>query len=76
MVNRCVIIGFAARYRLPAIFMLRQDVVEGALMSYGPDTADIIQRSTMYVDRILEGAKPKELPVQAPTSGLNATREG
>lgn len=55
--------------------MLRQDVVEGALMSYGPDTADIIQRSAMYVDRILEGAKPKELPVQAPTSGLNATRE-
>ena len=57
----------AERYRLPAIFTLRQDVVEGALMSYGPDTADIFRRSASYVDRILKGAKPDELPVQAPT---------
>ena len=67
VVNRGVIISLAARYRLPAIFTLRQDVVEGGLMSYGPDTADICERSAAYVDRILKGAKPEELSVQAPT---------
>jgi putative ABC transport system substrate-binding protein len=67
VVNREVIMRSAERYRLPAIFTLRQDVVEGALMSYGPDTADIFRRSASYVDRILKGAKPDELPVQAPT---------
>ena len=70
VVNRGVINGLAARYRLPAIFTLRQDVVEGALMSYGPDTADIIQRSAMDIDRILEGAKHEEFPVRAPTKYL------
>jgi putative ABC transport system substrate-binding protein len=67
VVNRAVIMRSAERHRLPAIFTLRQDAVEGALMSYGPDTADMFRRSASYVDRILKGAKPDELPVQAPT---------
>ena len=66
VVNRGVIIRSAERQRIPAIFTLRQDAVEGALMSYGPDTADMFRRSASYVDRILKGAKPEELPVQAP----------
>jgi putative ABC transport system substrate-binding protein len=67
VVNRGVIMRSAERHRLPAIFTLRQDAVEGALMSYGPDTADMFRRSASYVDRILKGGKPDELPVQAPT---------
>ena len=66
VVNREMIIKSAERHRLPAIFTLRQDAVEGALVSYGPDTADMFQRSASYVDRILKGSKPDELPVQAP----------
>jgi putative ABC transport system substrate-binding protein len=57
----------AAANRLPGISVYRQFVVEGGLMSYGPDTADIFRRSAGYVDRILKGANPAELPVQQPT---------
>lgn len=67
VVNRRVIIRSAERQRLPAIFTLRQDAVEGALMSYGPDTADMFRRSASYIDRILKGTRPDQLPVQAPT---------
>jgi putative tryptophan/tyrosine transport system substrate-binding protein len=49
------------------MYSFRQYVTEGALMSYGPDTADILRRSASYVDRILKGEKPADLPVQAPT---------
>ena len=49
------------------IYSFRQYVTEGALMSYGPDTADILRRSASYVDRILKGEKPADLPAQAPT---------
>ena len=57
----------AAANRLPGISVYRQFAVEGGLMSYGPDTPDIFRRSAEYVDRILKGANPAELPVQQPT---------
>jgi putative tryptophan/tyrosine transport system substrate-binding protein len=64
--NRATIIELAARYQLPAIYEFRQFAVEDGLMSYGPDTADVFRRSASYVDRILKGAEPAELPVQQP----------
>jgi putative tryptophan/tyrosine transport system substrate-binding protein len=57
----------ALRYRLPTIHAFRYFVLDGGLASYGPDTIDIFKRAATYVDRILKGAKPSELPVQAPT---------
>jgi putative ABC transport system substrate-binding protein len=65
--HRGPIIALARRYRLPALFGFRQHVREGALVSYGPDSADIVRRSASYVDRVLKGEKPADLPVQAPT---------
>jgi len=55
------------RHRLPAIYTYRSFVGEGGLMSYGPDPYDIIARAASYIDRILRGEKPSELPVQQPT---------
>jgi putative tryptophan/tyrosine transport system substrate-binding protein len=52
---------------MPAIYEFRQFAAEGGLMSYGPDTHDIFRRSASYVDRILKGEKPADLPTQAPT---------
>jgi putative ABC transport system substrate-binding protein len=66
--NRASIIELAARYRLPAVYAFRNMAVEGGLMSYGVDVADLYRRSAAYVDRILRGAQPGELPIQAPTS--------
>jgi putative ABC transport system substrate-binding protein len=57
----------AEQHRVPLISPYRQFVVEGSLMSYGPDTADIFRRSSSYVDRILKGESPGDLPVQSPT---------
>jgi putative ABC transport system substrate-binding protein len=57
----------AARARLPAVSVYRSFALEGGLMTYGPDTPDIFRRSAAYVDRILKGANPAELPVQQPT---------
>ena len=65
--HRRLVMALAERYRLPAIYAVRKYVTEGGLMCYGPDTADIVRRSASYVDRILKGEKPAELPVQAPT---------
>ena len=65
--RRGLIIALAERHRLPAVYGFRQFVTEGALISYGPDTADSVRRSASYVDRILKGEKPADLPVQAPT---------
>jgi putative tryptophan/tyrosine transport system substrate-binding protein len=65
--RRRLIMALAERHRLPAIYGFRQFVTEGALISYGPDTVDIVRRSASYVDRILKGEKPADLPVQAPT---------
>jgi putative ABC transport system substrate-binding protein len=57
----------AVYHRLPAIYGFRQFVAEGGWISYGPDTVDISRRSASYVDRILKGATPADLPVQQPT---------
>jgi putative tryptophan/tyrosine transport system substrate-binding protein len=65
--HRGLIMALAERHRLPAIYGLRQFVSEGALITYGPDSIDIVRRSASYVDRILKGEKPADLPVQSPT---------
>ena len=62
-----MIIALAAQYRLPAVYPFRFFVTSGGLMSYGPDTRDPYRRAAGYVDRILKGEKPADLPVQAPT---------
>ena len=67
IVHRDLIVALAARHRLPAIYSFRADVTSGGLMCYGPDTADLFRRASSYVDRILKGEKPADLPVQAPT---------
>jgi len=66
MVRRDLIVKSAAQHRIPAIYSYRQVVKEGGLISYGPETADLFRRSASYVDRVLKGANPGELPVQAP----------
>jgi putative tryptophan/tyrosine transport system substrate-binding protein len=66
-VHRETIIANAARHRLPAIYPYRYFPVGGGLISYGPDTIDPYRRAAGYVDRILKGEKPAELPVQTPT---------
>ncbi len=60
-------IRLAQQYRVPAVYSFRTYVAEGALMSYGPDGYDNFRRSASYVDRILKGAKPADLPIQQPT---------
>ena len=65
--HRELINSLAMRHRLPTIHAFRYFVLRGGLASYGPDTIDIFRRSAIYVDRILKGAKPSELPVKAPT---------
>ena len=65
--HRRAIMTLTERRRLLAIYGFRQFVTEGALISYGPDSADIVRRSAGYVDRILKGERPADLPVQAPT---------
>ena len=64
--NLGLIARLASKLSLPTVSIYREYVVEGGLMSYGPDTADIFRRSAAYVDRILKGEKPADLPVQAP----------
>ncbi len=66
VVQRGAVIRAAEQHRVPATYSFRQHVQEGALMSYGADTVDIFRRSASYVDRILKGAKPADLPAQAP----------
>jgi putative tryptophan/tyrosine transport system substrate-binding protein len=65
--HRELIVALAARHRLPAIYPLRFFVAHGGLLSYGVDTLDLFRRSASFIDRILKGDKPSDLPVQAPT---------
>jgi putative ABC transport system substrate-binding protein len=65
--SRAAIIEFAAKNRLPAIFPFRTYVDEGGLVSYGANLAEISGRAALYVDRILKGAKPADLPVEQST---------
>jgi putative ABC transport system substrate-binding protein len=67
LVHRELITTLAARYKLPAVYGFRYMVTAGGLMSYGPDSIDMFRRAAGYVDRILKGEKPADLPVQAPT---------
>jgi putative tryptophan/tyrosine transport system substrate-binding protein len=64
--HRDLIIALAARHRLPAVYSARYFVAAGGLMSYGTDRADVFRQAASYIDRILRGAKPAEIPVQAP----------
>ena len=66
-VHRELITTLAARYKLPTIYSDRLNVTEGGLISYGPDRVDEFRRAAGYIDRILKGEKPADLPVQAPT---------
>jgi putative tryptophan/tyrosine transport system substrate-binding protein len=65
-IHRDLIITLAARYRLPAVYYRRVFVTSGGLISYGPDFIDQHRQAASYVDRILKGEKPAELPVQVP----------
>jgi putative tryptophan/tyrosine transport system substrate-binding protein len=65
--NRELIIGLANRHRLPAIYADRSVIASGGLMSYDTDVVDLYRRAASYMDRILRGVKPSELPVQLPT---------
>ena len=67
IIHRQLIITVAARHRLPAVYAYRFFVTGGGLISYGPDSIDPYRRAAGYVDRILKGEKPADLPVQAPT---------
>jgi putative ABC transport system substrate-binding protein len=66
-VHRERIVELTTRYRVPAIYTYRCFITGGGLISYGPDVIDQYVRAASYVDRILKGEKPAELPVQAPT---------
>ena len=79
IVHRELIVTLAARYKLPAIYFERFFVAGGGLISYGPDLLDQYRRAAAYVDRILKGEKPADLPVEAPTKNetvinLNAAK--
>ena len=65
--NRALIIKLAAQHRLPAVYPLRIFAADGGLVSYGPDTVGQFGQAASYVDRVLKGEKPADLPVQAPT---------
>jgi putative ABC transport system substrate-binding protein len=72
-------VDLANRYRLPAVYPFQGYVEDGGLVSYGPSDADLFRRAAGYVDRILKGAKPAELPVEQPVKfemyvNLNAAR--
>ena len=65
--HRELVINLASRHRLPAVYPFRYFAAEGGLISYGPDAVDAFRRAAGYVDRILKGERPADLPAQAPT---------
>ena len=65
--NRALVNSLAVRYRLPAIYPYRYFATDGGLIAYGPDQIDYWRGAARYLDRILKGEKPADLPVQAPT---------
>ena len=67
LVHRDLIITLAARHKLPAVYFQRTFIPGGGLISYGPDQVELFRQAAGYVDRILKGEKPADLPVQAPT---------
>ena len=67
LVHRDLIITLAARHKLPAVYYQRFFVADGGLISYGPNFLDQFRRAAGYVDRVLKGERPADLPVQAPT---------
>ena len=67
IIHRDLIIGLAAKHKLPAVYHRRVFSASGGLISYGPDVIDLARRAAGYVDRILKGEKPADLPVQAPS---------
>ena len=64
---RAAIVGFVVKHRLPGMFPYPEFAQEGGLMSYGPDYADLFRRTATYIDKILKGAKPGDLPIEQPT---------
>jgi putative tryptophan/tyrosine transport system substrate-binding protein len=66
-VHRKAIVALAARYKLPAVYFARFMIRDAGLASYGPDFSDEYRKAAGYVDRILKGAKPADLPVQTPS---------
>src|SRR5205085_6556903 len=61
------LVDFVAKHQLPTVFSFREYIDAGGLMSYGPDLSDMFRRAAIYVDKILKGAKPEDLPVEQPT---------
>ena len=66
--RRRLIISLASRYKLPSVYPYRYYAVDGGLVTYGPNTLDPVRRAAGYVDRILKGERPADMPVQAPTT--------
>ena len=67
VLHRQAIVALAAKYRLPAMYTLREHVEAGGLMAYGPNFPDRFRQAATFVDKILKGAKPADLPVEQPT---------
>jgi putative ABC transport system substrate-binding protein len=65
--NRSQIVAFAQRNRLPSMYGQKEFADAGGLITYGPNTADLFRRAATYVDKILKGAKPGDLPIEQPT---------